>query len=351
MEMISSAKWVSELEMEDPTFLNQYEMNSHLDYSFEDLNFQSFSTESHSSYPDFTPHQNDVDQRPAKQPKINHSNWNSCTTTHDHIITVPKASSSASSHLISFDNSNSSEYGSLDCTTAVRPRTEVVGSGGKLSSIPTLISKGNSYDPQACSPNRAYGQGVKRAATVTRSPLHAQDHVLAERKRREKLSQRFIALSALVPGLKKMDKASVLGDAIKYVKQMQDRMKILEEQAAKKNVESVVFVKRIQYSADEDISSSDENFDSCSSQPLPEIEARVSDKEVLLRIHCEKKKGCLANILREIEKLGLTILNSGVLPFGNSTLDITVVSEMDIEYSMTVKELVKTLRQALLELV
>jgi len=31
-----------------------------------------------------------------------------------------------------------------------------------------------------------------------------QDHIIAERKRREKLSQRFIALSALVPGLKKV---------------------------------------------------------------------------------------------------------------------------------------------------
>lgn len=125
-----------------------------------------------------------------------------------------------------------------------------------------------------------------------------------------------------------MDKASVLADAIKYVKQLQERMKILEEQAAKKTVESVVFVKRTQYSADDDISSSDENFDSCSDQPLPEIEARVSDKEVLIRIHCEKKKGCLANILREIEKLDLTIVNSSVLPFGNSTLDITIVSQV-----------------------
>lgn len=125
-----------------------------------------------------------------------------------------------------------------------------------------------------------------------------------------------------------MDKASVLADATKYVKQLQERMKILEEQAAKKTVESVVFVKRTQYSADDDISSSDENFDSCSDQPLPEIEARVSDKEVLIRIHCDKKKGCLANILREIEKLDLTIVNSSVLPFGNSTLDITIVSQV-----------------------
>jgi hypothetical protein len=33
---------------------------------------------------------------------------------------------------------------------------------------------------------------------------HTQDHIMAERKRREKLSQRFIALSAIVPGLKKV---------------------------------------------------------------------------------------------------------------------------------------------------
>jgi hypothetical protein len=32
----------------------------------------------------------------------------------------------------------------------------------------------------------------------------AHDHIVAERKRREKLSQRFIALSALVPNLKKV---------------------------------------------------------------------------------------------------------------------------------------------------
>ncbi|BFG35703.1 transcription factor bHLH18 [Prunus yedoensis var. nudiflora] len=361
MDMISSAKWVSDLEMEDPTFIHQYEMNS-LDYSLDDLNFQSFSSESYSSYQNFTPkathnfrnasietpHQAGTHERPAKQPK-NHTTWNPCTT--DHTI-MAKAASSSSSHLISFDNSNSSLptssqqfYGTLDST--MKPKNEVEYSNGKLN-LTTLISPG-SYDPQICSPK--HGQGIKRAATVTRSPLHAQDHVLAERKRREKLSQRFIALSALVPGLKKMDKASVLGDAIKYMKHLQERMKTLEEQVAKKTVEAVVFVKRTQYSADDDISSSDENFESCSDQPLPEIEARVSDKEVLIRVHCEKTKGCLAKILSDIENLDLTIVNSSVLPFGNSTLDITVIAQMDAEFSMTVKDLVKNLRQSLLKFV
>ncbi|KAM1486308.1 hypothetical protein ACFX2I_000521 [Malus domestica] len=364
MDMISSAEWVSDFEMEDPTFINQYAMSS-LDYSLDELIFSPFSSESYSSYPNFTsktaavthnfskafienPHQTGSQERPAKQPK-NTTSWKSCST--DHIIAA-KASCSSSSHLISFENSDSSppttsqQYNGLDCKV-IKPKNEVEYSNGKLN-LPALISQG-SYDTQTCSPK--HGQGIKRAATVTRSPLHAQDHVLAERKRREKLSQRFIALSALLPGLKKMDKASVLGDAIKYVKHLQERTKVLEEQAAKKTGEAVVFVKRMQYSADDDISSSDENSESCSDQPLPEIEARVSDKEVLIRIHCEKTKGCLTSILSEIEKLGLTIVHSCALPFGNSTLDITVVAQMDVQFSMTVKDLVKNLRHALLKLV
>lgn len=46
-------------------------------------------------------------------------------------------------------------------------------------------------------------QGAKRITMNTRLS-QSQDHILAERKRREKLSQRFITLSTLIPGLKKV---------------------------------------------------------------------------------------------------------------------------------------------------
>ncbi|KAK8716569.1 hypothetical protein V6N13_043875 [Hibiscus sabdariffa] len=125
-----------------------------------------------------------------------------------------------------------------------------------------------------------------------------------------------------------MDKASVLGDAIKYVKQLQERLKVLEEQTKKRTVESVVFVKKSQLSAEDESSSCEENSEGQSSDAaLPEIEAKVSDNDVLIRIHCDKQKGLVAKILSEIESLHLSIVNSSVLPFGSSTLDMTIIAQ------------------------
>ncbi|MED6134058.1 hypothetical protein PIB30_033983 [Stylosanthes scabra] len=172
-----------------------------------------------------------------------------------------------------------------------------------------------------------------------------QDHIIAERKRREKLSQRFIALSALVPGLQKTDKASVLGDAIKYLKQLQEKVKALEEeQNMRKAVESVVFVKKFQLSNNaEDNSLESEGL---FHEALPEIEARFCDKNVLIRIHCEKNRGVVEKAINQIEKLHLKVTNSSAMSFGSCALDITIIAQMEEGFSMTVKELVRNLRSA-----
>ncbi|KAL3813730.1 hypothetical protein ACJIZ3_014998 [Penstemon smallii] len=186
---------------------------------------------------------------------------------------------------------------------------------------------------------------VKKATRV-RPASQTYDHIIAERKRREQLSQRFVALSTIVPGLKKMDKTSVLGDAIKYLKHLQERVKILEEQATKQTMESVVLVKKSQITAEDEDSSGEESGTS-DEQPLPEIEARVCNNQMLIRIHCEKQKGVLINILSKVEKFNLSVLSSNVTPFGNLAIDITIIAEMEKQFTLTVKEVVKRLRATL----
>ncbi|XP_073023166.1 transcription factor bHLH18-like [Primulina eburnea] len=233
-------------------------------------------------------------------------------------------------------------------THVPRPKEEI------LSPFSILNFPSESVVSQSSSMNENHVlkpcQGAKRISSNTRVLTQAQDHILAERRRREKLSQRFIALSALVPGLKKMDKASVLGDAIKYMKQLQEKVKFLEDKDKKKPSESVVYVKKyVHYTnrTDED-STSDERFSSgpMISESLPEIKVRFCDKDVLISIHCEKRKGLLEKTVAEIEKLHLSVVSSSLISFGDSALDVTILAQKDEEFTMTMKELVNNLCSA-----
>ncbi|XP_058082223.1 transcription factor GLABRA 3-like isoform X2 [Magnolia sinica] len=54
------------------------------------------------------------------------------------------------------------------------------------------------------------------------------NHVLSERRRREKLNEKFLVLRSLIPSISKVDKASILGDTIEYLKELERRVEELE---------------------------------------------------------------------------------------------------------------------------
>ncbi|XAR51429.1 hypothetical protein NMG60_11006055 [Bertholletia excelsa] len=310
-------KWISELQMEDYNFLHEsvfdpVEEFTHLVNNPGDNLPQSSSSASHTSTTTTVFNVQNYSQvtdleRPAKQMKVA-----------EHVTTTVQATSSG--FQLSF-----SDLCSPPGSPSTNPQQFYEGLETSLDPIDNVVSNGEKCCDQK---NDEPKSGQKRSSATTRTPLEVQDRVMAERKRRQKLSQRFIALSAIVPGLKKMDKASVLGDAIKYVKQLQEEVKQLEEQINKKSQESVVFVKKSHVSGDDDTSSSDENFDGHVKETLPEIEARISEKNVLIRIHCQKQKGFAVRLLSEIEKLRLTVINSSCFLFGQYSMDITVVAQL-----------------------
>ncbi|XP_028798046.1 transcription factor bHLH18-like [Neltuma alba] len=207
-------------------------------------------------------------------------------------------------------------------------------------------------------PSKGYLQiqtRIKERGMAEGRNTREQDHLLAERIRRGKITQHFIALSALIPGLKRADKASVLEGAIKHVKQLQEQVKILEEQTKKKTGESLVFVKKSQLiSTDMSFNNSSDNIknfldpsESHRTVAEADVEARVSDKNVLIRVQCEKQEGIMVKTIKEIEKFHLSVVNSSVMPFGTSILDITIIAEMEDEFNLGGKELARNLRMAL----
>ncbi|KAK1359153.1 Basic helix-loop-helix transcription factor [Heracleum sosnowskyi] len=320
---VSQFVGLTELGMDDSFFNSQWPMSS-----YDELNALSlaaaFGENLHNNYAqplyDMRPSSETsftISERPMKQLKTN--SWSS--ETNDHVSNIQQ---------FSYANYNNQ-------VGIVKPKEEVLSSRSTTPLGTDVISSS-----QGSFENQNYAlkssQGAKRISTNARLS-QAQDHIMAERKRREKLSQRFIALSALVPGLKKMDKASVLGDAIKYLKQLQEKVKTLEEQTRRKSTESVALANK---------SSSDDRAASIPvEESLPEIEVRISDKDILIRIHCEKRKGVIEKTLAEIEKFQLSIINSTAMTFGTSTLDITIIAKMDEKFTTTAKDLAKDLRVAL----
>ncbi|XP_057483081.1 transcription factor BHLH42-like [Actinidia eriantha] len=98
-----------------------------------------------------------------------------------------------------------------------------------LFTVPFLHSK---YQDDNNSPKSATAaDSVSRFRKPTPQDEPSANHVLAERRRREKLNERFIILRSLVPFVTKMDKASILGDTIEYVKQLRKKIQDLEARA------------------------------------------------------------------------------------------------------------------------
>ncbi|KAL6650064.1 hypothetical protein ACP70R_014288 [Stipagrostis hirtigluma subsp. patula] len=186
-------------------------------------------------------------------------------------------------------------------------------------------------------PRRA---SFKNAGSLTSS--YAQEHIMSERKRREKINQRFVELSAVIPGLTKMDKATILSDATRYVKEIQEKVRALEAAGGGDDVRStdaVVVVKKPCHASS--------GAPAAERKPLPDIEARFSEKSVTVRIHCENGKGVVVRVLAEVEELPLRIVDADVLPFPASTLIIAVTAKVQEGFTITAEDIIGRLNSAL----
>uniref|UniRef100_A0A0E0KHB3 BHLH domain-containing protein n=1 Tax=Oryza punctata TaxID=4537 RepID=A0A0E0KHB3_ORYPU len=223
----------------------------------------------------------------------------------------------------------------------------------------------NEATPNMATTRARYGGGVRElAAAVSASPSpptrrasskgngggsgsssaapYAQEHIIAERKRREKINQRFIELSTVIPGLKKMDKATILSDAVRYVKELQEKLSELEHQNG--GVESAVLAKKPCIAA---ASAPAAAGSSTARSSLPEIEAKISHSNVMVRIHCDNGKGLLVRLLAAVEGLHLGITHTNVMPFSACTAIVTIMAKVEEGLSVTAEDIVGKLNTVL----
>ncbi|KAL8224934.1 hypothetical protein R6Q57_017491 [Mikania cordata] len=148
--------------------------------------------------------------------------------------------------------------------------------GGVLNSQPIISALDQSNQDSNMMDRKPRKRG-RKPANGRDEPLN---HVEAERQRREKLNQRFYALRAVVPNISKMDKASLLGDAISYITDLQSKIRILE---AEKEVDC-----------------------------QPEIDFMARNDDAVIRVSCPVDDHPIARVLKTFREHDLVVNDTNV---------------------------------------
>lgn len=170
----------------------------------------------------------------------------------------------------------------------------------------------------------------KRPRKRGRKPANGREeplnHVEAERQRREKLNQRFYALRAVVPNVSKMDKASLLGDVVAYISELQSRVQDIELE--KKELQAQIeATKKESSSSHSAFSGTSLGFikDQSGSSQKPDVkrfgtkecsaldlEVRILGPEAMIRIQSAKKNHPAARLMTSLQELELEVHHASV---------------------------------------
>ncbi|XP_058104034.1 transcription factor MYC2-like [Magnolia sinica] len=162
----------------------------------------------------------------------------------------------------------------------------------------------------------------KRPRKRGRKPANGREeplnHVEAERQRREKLNQRFYALRAVVPNVSKMDKASLLGDAISYINELKSKLQTLE--LDKEGLQTQIDTLKKEHGNGElrcsgppSLSDKDVGTPNSSGKLTGvDIDVKVMGWEAMIRIQCYKKNHPAARLMVALKELDLEVYYASV---------------------------------------
>nr|WIE96081.1 basic helix-loop-helix transcription factor [Loropetalum chinense var. rubrum] len=147
-------------------------------------------------------------------------------------------------------------------------------------------------------------------------------NLMAERRRRKKLNDRLYMLRSVVPKISKMDRASILGDAIEYLKELLQRINDLHNELESTPPGSLL---------------PPTSFHPLTPSPptlpcqllthailvLLKVEVRVREgRAVNIHMFCARRPGLLLSTMRALDNLGLDIQQAVISCFNGFALDV-----------------------------
>ncbi|OIT33499.1 transcription factor dyt1 [Nicotiana attenuata] len=129
----------------------------------------------------------------------------------------------------------------------------------------------------------------------------------AERRRRQKLSERLLELRSLVPNITNMTKETIITDAITYIRELQTNVNNLSEQLLEMEATH----------GEELETKSEENIDTAEEMANwgiePEVQvAHIGTSKLWIKIVCQKKRGGFTKLMEAMNILGFDLNDTSV---------------------------------------
>ncbi|PIN00086.1 hypothetical protein CDL12_27413 [Handroanthus impetiginosus] len=156
-----------------------------------------------------------------------------------------------------------------------------------------------------------------RNSTKLREAM-AVNHVEAERQRREKLNQRFYALRSVVPNVSRMDKASLLADAVTYINELKAKISDLETKfTMKQHQNKIGFLELYDVKSSTSVSTAaavaaTAITGDCGYNPAMHIEVKILGSEAMIKVQSQDENYPCARLMNVLRDLRFEISHASV---------------------------------------
>ncbi|KAK7311726.1 hypothetical protein RJT34_10038 [Clitoria ternatea] len=159
------------------------------------------------------------------------------------------------------------------------------------------------------------GTGLERKNRPKKLQGQPSKNLMAERRRRKRLNDRLSMLRAIVPKISKMDRTSILGDTIDYMKELLEKINNLQQEIDVDSNMTGIF--------------KDVKPNEILVRNSPKFEVERSTVDTRVEICCAGKPGLLLSTVNTLEALGLEIQQCVISCFNDFTMQVSCSEELE----------------------